>query len=503
MSEKTVLIIDDSTTIRRLCDKELSSAGYRVLVSETAEDGVKKAIAELPDLIILDHQLPGRSGYEVACELLMEAGTATIPVVASSTLRKKAYVEYVDCDNVVDMLPKPYTPEALIATVENAINTGVMVVKSQADGSAVPEVMEAIGESELVGTLGCFGLREIVDLLNHGNRKGRLTVENDVCRMGVFVDRGRIQAVTANGLDPDFVAEKMPESLAELAPVVKLTVAGRGGSEIAGLLSLLDNKVMDPRLLKKLLRLQAAILIRLCFSQDGGTFRFEKAVNAPGLFEKLPLESSLLSLLVEGSLICDESELPGIESGDGFVRKAIRGQILDRAGLSNRHMKLLSSVSEPTSVTEIAAQLGWPEEEVIRVACGFEMAELVEVVSIEEKTRVFGVVSDGKQASKVRDFYRETLEEVRGKVVRDTEGLKLLMRRSRPDVLLLQMDDETQTVLEEFSELLEDVRIIGIGSDSGDETHEKITKMLGKDCSVDSIREAVLAQSDSATESEG
>jgi len=181
MSEKTVLVIDDSTTIRRLCDKELSSAGY-----------------------------------EVACELLMEADTATIPVVASSTLRKKAYVEYVDCDNVVDMLPKPYTPEALIATVENAIDTGVMGVKSQADGSAVPEVMDAVGESELVGTLGCFGLREIVDLLNHGSRKGRLTVENDVCRVNFFVERGRIQAVTASGLDPEYVAEKMPESLAEL-----------------------------------------------------------------------------------------------------------------------------------------------------------------------------------------------------------------------------------------------------------------------------------------------
>ena len=500
MSEKTVLVIDDSTTIRRLCDKELSAAGYRVLVSETAEDGVAKAIAERPDLIILDHQLPGKTGYEVACALLENPEAAVIPVVASSTLRKKAYVEYVDCDNVVDMLPKPYTPEALIATVENAIDTGVMVVKSQAEGIAVPEVIEDMGESELTGTLGCFGLREIIDFLNHGNRKGMLTVDNDVCRVSIHVDRGRIQAVTASGLDPEFVVEKMPESLTELAPVVRLTVAGRGGSEVAGLLGLLDNEVMDPRLLKKLLQLQAAILLRLCFTKNSGTFRFERAVEAPGLFQKLPLDSSLLSILVEGSLICKRDEMPEIEFGYGYVRKAIRGQILDRAGLSNRHMKLLNNVSEPASIPELASQLGWPEEEVARVAHGFEMAELVEVVSVEEKTRVFGVVSNGDQATKVRDFYRETLEQVRGKLVRDAEGLKFLMRRTRPDVLLLQLDDQTQSLLEEFAELLDDVRVIGIGSE--DTTHEKIAAMLGNDCTVESIREAVFATK-STTQVEG
>lgn len=503
MSEKTVLTIDDSTTIRRLCDKELSAAGYRVLVSETAEDGVAKAIAERPDLIILDHQLPGKSGYEVAVELLMQPETATIPVVASSTLRKKAYVEYVDCDNVVDMLPKPYTPEALIATVENAINTGVMVVNSQASGSAVPEVIDPIGDSELSGSLDCFRLREILDLLNHGKRKGMLTVEKSDCRVNIYIDRGRIQAVTAQGLDPEVVANLMPESLAELAPVVKLTVAGRGGSEIAGLLGLLDSNVMDPRLLKKVLRIQAAILIRQCFAVEGGSFRFEKAAEAPGLFQKLPLESSLLSLVVEGSLTGDYSDLPEIEPGDGYVRKAIRGQILDRAGLSNRHMKLLNSVSEPTGVAEIAAKLGWAEEEVVRVARGFELAELIEVVSIAGKTRVFGVLSDSEQATKVREFYRETLTEVLGKIVRDAEGLKLLMRRTRPDVLLLQVDEETQTLLEECAELLEDVRVIGIGTAEGDSTHEKIARFLGSDCSVDSIREAVLAESTSTDVVEG
>ena len=191
MSEKTILVIDDSATIRRLCDSELSNAGYRVLLAPTAEEGVASAINETPDLIILDHQLPGTTGYEVCCQLLANDTTARIPVVASSTLRKKAYAEYVDCDNVVDMLPKPYTPEALVATIASAIDTAEIVVQSQSEGSAVPEVIDEQGEADLSGAFGCFGLREILDLLNNGEKHGVLEVENGSNRVFIHVEKGR------------------------------------------------------------------------------------------------------------------------------------------------------------------------------------------------------------------------------------------------------------------------------------------------------------------------
>ena len=194
MSEKKVLLIDDSATIRRLVDSELSAAGYFVMLAPTAEEGIEKAASEQPDLIILDHQLPGTTGYEVCCKLLANPVTAGIPIVASSTLRKKAYSEYVDCDNVVDMLPKPYKPEVLVATVENAMDTAAMIVKSQSDGSAVPEVIDEQGEADLSGSFGCFGLREVIDLINNGSKTGLLEVVTADFRVYIFSDRGRIQA---------------------------------------------------------------------------------------------------------------------------------------------------------------------------------------------------------------------------------------------------------------------------------------------------------------------
>ncbi len=465
MREKTVLVIDDSATIRRLCDSELSAAGYRVLLAPTAEEGVASAKQYLPDLIILDHQLPGTTGYEVCCQLLAIPETAKIPVIASSTLRKKAYAEYLDCDNVVDMLPKPYTPEALIATVQSAIDTAAMVVQSQTDGSSVPEVINAKGESDLAGTFGCFGLREVIDLLNNGSKSGVLEVETERCRVSVFVDKGRIQAVTASGVDPAIVIRHMPEGLSELAPVIKLTVGGRRGSGIDGLVELLNNKVLDPRLLRKLLRIQAAVLLRLCFTGKLRSFRFDGNQPVPPLFQKLPLDGSLLSFLVEGALICEPGELPASEDRTGFVRRAIRGQNLDRAGLSSRHMKLMNLLSEATTMSHLAQQLEWPVDEVQRVLHGFELAEIVERSEISHTTKVLGVVSSPQFDQKINALFHGHQREIAGKTVPDWLALRLLLRRHKPDVLLVEMNDDSshrylRQLLQDPAQFLAGVRLI-------------------------------------------
>ena len=164
-------------------------------------------------------------------------------------------------------------------------------------------------------------------------------------------------------------------------------------------------------------------------------------------------------------------------------------------------MKLMNLVSEPISTSEIANKLGWSEEEALRVAHGFELAGLVEKVSLDEKTKVFGVIADGDQALKVRSFYQQTPENVNGKLVRDAGGLKLLLRRTRPDVLLVEVGDEAKSLLEEFAELLEDVRVIGIRTDeTSEEAGGNIAKTLGIDCTVDCIREAVLQETTSELE---
>ena len=62
MVTKTILVIDDSATIRKMVDSHLSQEGYRVALAINGELGLEMARELIPDLILLDHQLPGTTG---------------------------------------------------------------------------------------------------------------------------------------------------------------------------------------------------------------------------------------------------------------------------------------------------------------------------------------------------------------------------------------------------------------------------------------------------------
>lgn len=477
MSQKTILNIDDSATIRRLVDSTLSREGYRVVVAENAELGIELARQERPDLILLDHQLPGTTGADVCAQLIESPELRQIPVVISSTLRKKAYVEYTELANVVDMLPKPYTEELLVNTVINALDTGTLVVESQSQGTAVPEVINAQDDADLMGTFQTFGLREVLDFLNNGGQKGTLEVNAGNDRVWFALENGRIQGVVATGVDPKQIARMLPDTLRELAPVLNLTVGGRMSAEADGIVELLNNKVLDPRLLRTLLRFQSAILVQRCFNGNLKGFRFEAGRTAPPLFRKLPLDISLMALLVEGAFHCPADALPPETEQTAYVRKGIRGQNLDRAGLAARHMKIVGQLAEPISAAELAERLDWDVDEVRRVLHGLVMAELVDRQTQSRARRVAVWENEAVAAGPFRELFQTDADRFAGKIVRDRLGVQLLLKRSRPDVVVVPWNnEENRRATQELARSVEGagavVRWIGVAPTEDDATEE-------------------------------
>ncbi len=454
MSEKTILVIDDSATIRRLVDSELGNAGYRVVMAATAEEGLDMARNESPDLILLDHQLPGTTGYDVCCQLIQDDSLKNIPVVCSSTLRKKAYAEYTELPNVIDMLPKPYTPELLRTIIANALETASMVVNSQSGGTAVPEVIDEMAEGDLSGSFACFSMREVIDFLNNASRQGVLEMDLGRARVSVHLSNGRIQALTASGIEAGVISGNMPAAISDLAPMVKFTIRGRNSSEIDGLVDLLDNKVLDERLLRQLLRHQAAALVQYCQANPPRTFRFQRQAELPKLFTKLPLDTSLMNLMVVAALTDQQAEPSAEQLQDvTWVRASQRGQNLDRGGLAARHMKLLNHVANPVTASELASLSGLSAGEVWRVMQGFMHADLVTCQKKRDVNTVITVTGNASHARKLADFFRVETDSVCGKVVRDALAVKLLSRRFRPDMLVFDMDcEQTVQALQQLSQ---------------------------------------------------
>ena len=82
MSGETILIIEDNEKNLKLMRDILQFKGYHTLEAETAEEGIRIAHESIPDLILLDIQLPGMNGIEALGVLRGDADTAGIPAIA-------------------------------------------------------------------------------------------------------------------------------------------------------------------------------------------------------------------------------------------------------------------------------------------------------------------------------------------------------------------------------------------------------------------------------------
>jgi two-component system, OmpR family, KDP operon response regulator KdpE len=112
MTEPVVLVVEDERQIRRFVRDALEGEGCRVCEAETAAQGLDRAAAEKPDLVVLDLGLPDRDGVEVIRDL---RGWSDMPVIILSARSDEAdKIEALDA-GADDYLTKPFSVGELLA----------------------------------------------------------------------------------------------------------------------------------------------------------------------------------------------------------------------------------------------------------------------------------------------------------------------------------------------------------------------------------------------------
>ena len=113
-----VLIVDDDPVIQRLLRVNFEMEGYEVIVGVDGVDGLEKARAEHPDIVVLDIMMPRMSGLDVARALKADPDTASIPVLLLSAKAQEADLRAGDESGADDYLTKPFDPFQLLQRVE-------------------------------------------------------------------------------------------------------------------------------------------------------------------------------------------------------------------------------------------------------------------------------------------------------------------------------------------------------------------------------------------------
>lgn len=128
--EKCVLIVDDDVNIRTNIVTLMREEGWRTVEGEDGEEAFALAVVELPDLIILDVLMPGKSGFDALKELREDERTENIPVIMLTAVNDENLGNCYDAETVgihVGVLPpedfveKPFSAARVLEAVRRVM----------------------------------------------------------------------------------------------------------------------------------------------------------------------------------------------------------------------------------------------------------------------------------------------------------------------------------------------------------------------------------------------
>ncbi len=137
MSAGKILVVDDDPQIRRVMKATLVAQGYEVTEARTGEDALEAVRRELPNLVLLDMNMPGMGGLE-ACRTLSAA--SDVPVIILSVRNsEKDKVAALDA-GADDYVTKPFGIQELLARIRAALRRSSTSAEGGPAGFSAPDL---------------------------------------------------------------------------------------------------------------------------------------------------------------------------------------------------------------------------------------------------------------------------------------------------------------------------------------------------------------------------
>jgi two-component system phosphate regulon response regulator PhoB len=118
MSDKTILVVDDESSIREMITTSLEIEGFSVLQAENAKNAHVMILDKKPDLILLDWMMPETSGIELMRRLKRDEITKDIPIIMlTARITEDNMVQGLE-SGADDYISKPFSPKNLNARIK-------------------------------------------------------------------------------------------------------------------------------------------------------------------------------------------------------------------------------------------------------------------------------------------------------------------------------------------------------------------------------------------------
>lgn len=112
-----VLVVDDEADILHLVEIKLRKSGFEVLTAHDGQEGLDIALAERPDLLLLDVMMPRKDGYMVVTEIKEKLGEESPIIILLTARGQDADVIKGLSSGADDYIIKPFSPRELLARI--------------------------------------------------------------------------------------------------------------------------------------------------------------------------------------------------------------------------------------------------------------------------------------------------------------------------------------------------------------------------------------------------
>lgn len=317
MDGSRILVIDDSTTLRKLVEIAMRGTGSEVDFAANGSDGVSRARTNRPDVILLDYLLPDLRSAEVCQRLHDDRATSSVPVVIMSANQRSVLDDFRMFSTVVGFIGKPFTAAELRSRLEGVVRRGgraargsVVTVNGQpATALASAAGSEAEGTLQLRGDLAATPLLEVLRLIAATHATGTLVVDRASGRAGdraadraadragddarIWLRRGEILMCSGSSLESSSLGDVTPELRERLTrnlmigKPLEVTLAEAGVTRVTNLP--LELHAASARMVGELL------------DARWGRFAWQPAVALPDFVEAFGRHVSLTAVALEHS----------------------------------------------------------------------------------------------------------------------------------------------------------------------------------------------------------
>ena len=116
-----ILVVEDTPSEIKLMTSYLIASGYNVITAYTGKEGLRKILAEKPDLVITDLVMPEMSGLELCRSLKKNPNTKDLPIIACTSKNQEIDKVWGKKQGIDVYLTKPYTEQEILNAIKSVI----------------------------------------------------------------------------------------------------------------------------------------------------------------------------------------------------------------------------------------------------------------------------------------------------------------------------------------------------------------------------------------------